>query len=79
MYDRLLALIPRYTPHWGEILYTLEHWDDNLSEMDNIRNTSDAFGYKDTTGVTCCKYISRGLKETVGDTYPNLITLKGVI
>ena len=59
MYDRLLAVIPRWTPHWGEILYTLEHWDDSLTEMENVKKTSDTFGYTDTTGVTCSKYITR--------------------
>jgi len=79
MYDRLLAVIPRYTPHWGEILYTLEHWDDSLTEMENVTKTSDAFGYTDTTGVTCSKYITRGLRAVLGDSYPGITALRGVV
>lgn len=57
-YKRLVEIIGRHARYFGEVLYTLDHWDDSKSEMDNIRNTSEAFGYSDLTGETCARHIN---------------------
>lgn len=78
-YKRLEQLITRYAPHWGEILWLLDHYDDNKTLGDNIIMTAEAFGDKDKTGKHMWDCINRGIRKGSGDTIKDITELRKVI
>lgn len=78
-YNRLEQLITRYAPHWGEILWLLDHYDDSKTLGDNMIMVAEAFGDKDKTGANMWKCIDRGIRVGSGDTIQNITELRKVI
>lgn len=78
-YHRLEQLITRYAPHWGEILWLLDHYDDSKTLGDNMVMVAEAFGDKDKTGVKMWKCIDRGIRKGSDDAIKNFTELRKVI
>lgn len=78
-YHRLNQLITRYAPHWGEILWLLDHYDDTKTVGENMKMVAEAFGDPDKTGTNMWKCIDRGIRSGSNEAILNITELRKVI
>ena len=78
-YNMLVQLITRYAPHFGEILYCLDHYDDSKTVGENMAMVAEAFGDSDKTGSNMWKCIDRGIRAGSNGAILNITELRKVI